>query len=217
MRPLPDRFRNRVDAGRQLSARLSQYAHRSDVTVVGLPRGGVPVAAEVAAALEAPLDICVVRKLGAPTQPELAIGAIAEGGVRILNEALVRDLGLSAGEVEAAISREGAELDHRVARFKAGRPVQSLQRRTVILVDDGLATGATMEAAVASVRRQSPERVVVAVPVGPPDTCRRLTTLADDVVCLSSPEPFSAVGEWYQVFDQTSDQEVAALLTSQPR
>lgn len=211
----PDRFLNRVDAGRQLARRLAQYANKSNVTVVGLPRGGVPVAAEVAKALAAPLDVCVVRKLGAPSQPELAMGAIAEGGVRVLNQDVIHELGLSPQEIEAAAAREFAELDRRVARFRSGGAPKSLRDRTVILVDDGLATGATMEAAVAAVRQQSPERIIVSAPVGASDTCRRFRALADEVVCLNCPEPFYAVGQWYEVFDQTSDEEVVALLRNQ--
>lgn len=208
----PERFLNRPDAGRRLAARLMTYAHRSDVVVLGLPRGGVPVAAEVASALAAPLDVCVVRKIGVPSQPELAMGAIAEGGIQVLHHDLIRQLDLLPGEVEAVSARELAEVDRRVAMFRDGRPRQRLQGRTVILVDDGLATGATMEAAIGSVRSQAPAHVLVAVPVGASDTCRRLKTFADEVVCLETPEPFLAVGQWYQDFAQTTDDEVRDLL-----
>lgn len=208
----PERFLNRPDAGRRLAARLMTYAHRSDVVVLGLPRGGVPVAAEVASALAAPLDVCVVRKIGVPSQPELAMGAIAEGGAQVRHEDLIRQLDLLPGEFEAVAARELAELDRRVLMFRAGRPPKPLRDRIVILIDDGLATGATMEAAIASVRSRAPARVIVAVPVGASDTCRRLKTFADEVVCLETPEPFLAVGQWYQDFAQTTDDEVRDLL-----
>jgi len=208
----PERFLNRSDAGRRLAARLMEYAHRSDVTVLGLPRGGVPVAAEVASALAAPLDVCVVRKVGVPSQPELAMGAIAEGGIQVLHQDLIRQLDLLPGEVDAVTTQELAELDRRVSMFRDGRPRHRLEGRTVILVDDGLATGATMEAAIGSVRSQAPARVLVAVPVGAVDTCRRLRHVADEVICLECPDPFFAVGQWYQDFAQTTDDEVRDLL-----
>lgn len=170
------------------------------------------MAAEVASALAAPLDVCVARKLGTPNQPELAMGAIAEGGIQVLHHDLIRQLDLLPGEIEAVAAREFTEVDRRVSMFRDGRPRLRLQDRTVILVDDGLATGATMEAAIGSVRSQAPARVIVAVPVGAPDTCRRLNTLADEVVCLETPEPFLAVGQWYQDFAQTTDDEVRDLL-----
>lgn len=212
----PDRFRNRVDAGRRLASALKDYADRPDVTVVGLPRGGVPVAAEVAAALKAPLDVCVVRKLGAPGQPELAIGAIAEGGVRVLNKDLIRDIGLETAEIDSAAAREFVELNRRVTRFRGEHAPKPLAGRTVILVDDGLATGATMEAAIAAVRKSTPNKVIVAAPVGATDTCRRLAGIADAVVCPLQPQHFYAVGQWYVDFDQTTDEEVTALLRDQP-
>lgn len=212
----PDRFLNRVDAGRRLSTELMEYADRPDVTVLGLVRGGVPVAAELATVLKAPLDVCVVRKLGAPGQPELAVGAVAEGGIEVLNQGLIHEIGLSEGEVDAAAVREMAELNRRVIQFRGGRARKPLTIRTVILVDDGLATGATMEAAIAAVRQSSPKKVIVAAPVGASDTCRRLRALADEVVCPLTPEPFYAVGQWYEDFDQTTDNEVTALLRSHP-
>jgi len=212
MMRFPDRFLNRSDAGRRLAARLTAYAQRPDVTVLGLPRGGVPVAAEIATALAAPLDVCVVRKLGVPNQPELAMGAIAEGGAQVRHWDLIRQLDLLPGEFDAVAARELAELDHRVLMFRGGRPPKPLSNRIVILVDDGLATGATMEAAIASVRSQDPAKVIVAVPVGAVDTCRRLRHVADEVICLESPDPFFAVGQWYQDFAQTTDDEVRNLL-----
>lgn len=170
------------------------------------------MAAEVASALAAPLDVCVVRKIGVPNQPELAMGAIAEGGIQVLHDDLIRQLDLLPDEVEAVVAREQAELDRRILIFRNGRPRQPLRGRTVILVDDGLATGSTMEAAIGSVRSQSPTRVLVAVPVGAYDTCRRLRSLADEVICLESPDPFYAVGQWYRDFAQTTDDEVRDLL-----
>jgi predicted phosphoribosyltransferase len=206
------RFRDRTDAGRRLAARLSAYANRPDVIVLGLPRGGVPVALEVAAALHAPLDVCLVRKLGVPGYAELAMGAVAAGGVEVLNEDLVRELRISAQAIEQAAASERLELERRERLYRSGRSPLALLGRTVLVVDDGLATGATMEAAVAALRKMHPARIVVAVPVGAPDTVDRLRRDADEVVCLSMPEPFNAVGLWYDTFDQTSDDEVVRLL-----
>lgn len=211
-----DRFRDRVDAGRRLSIALMDYANRPDVTVLGLPRGGVPVAAEVATALSAPLDICVVRKLGAPSQPELAIGAIAEGGARVMNLELIREIGLDSDEIDAVAARELAELEQRVVKFRGGIAPKPLAGRIVILIDDGLATGATMEAAIAAVRQSAPARIIAAAPVGATDTCRRLEAVADEVVCPLRPSHFYAVGQWYEDFYPTTDDEVTALLRAQP-
>ena len=206
------RFRDRFDAGRELAARLSAYAGRSDVQVLGLPRGGVPVAFEVARALRAPLDVFLVRKLGLPGQPELAMGAIASGGVRVLNENLLRGLAVDPGLVEAVTRTEQAELARRERVYRAGRAAPDLRGKTVLVVDDGLATGTTMQAAVAALRQHPPERIVVAVPVGAVETCAELELEADRVVCALTPESFYAVGQWYRDFSQTSDEEVCALL-----
>jgi predicted phosphoribosyltransferase len=206
------RFRDRVDAGRQLAVQLAQYAGRNDVIVLALPRGGVPVGAEVARALEAPLDVFLVRKLGVPGHPELAMGAIASGGVRVLGDDIIRDLAIPTSAIEAVAAREQVELARRERLYRGERPLPSLAQRTIILVDDGLATGATMQAAVEAVRTQQPARVVVAVPVGAPDTCARLRQFADDVVCAESPASFQAVGAWYERFDQTTDDEVLRTL-----
>jgi len=206
------RFRDRTDAGRQLAARLAAYAQHDDVIVLALPRGGVPVAFEVARALGAPLDVFLVRKLGVPGHPELAMGAIASGGVRVLSDDLVRQLGIPMHAVEETTTREQAELERRDHLYRGTRPRPALEHRTVILIDDGLATGATMEAAIRAARASNPARIVVAAPVGARETCERLAGIADEVVCAATPEPFQAVGLWYEEFDQTSDDEVIDLL-----
>ena len=205
-------FHDRADAGRVLAQHLARYATRGDITVLGLPRGGVPVAFEVAAALGAPLDVFVVRKLGTPGQRELAMGAIASGGVRVLNDDVVTALGITPEIIDAVAQSELHELERRERAFREGRPPADIKNRVAILVDDGLATGATMRAAIEAVRQLAPKRVVVAVPVGARDTCEELGRLADEVVCASMPVPFSAVGQWYADFEQTSDDEVRALL-----
>ncbi len=189
-----------------------EYARRTDVVVLGLPRGGVPVASEVADALEAQLDVFLVRKLGTPGHRELAMGAIASGGVRVVNEDVVRWLGITSEQIERAAADEQVELDRRETAYREGRRAAGLAGRVVILVDDGLATGSTMRAAVQAIRQASPSKVIVAVPVGARDTCRAFHDVADEVVCARMPEPFSAVGQWYWNFDQTSDDEVKALL-----
>jgi erythromycin esterase-like protein/predicted phosphoribosyltransferase len=211
------RFANRVEAGQRLGEQLTAYAGRSDVSVLALPRGGVPVAAEVARRLGAPLDVYLVRKLGVPGRPEFAMGAIAEGGVEVLNEALIASLGIPRPAVRQVAVRERLELDRRDRLYRADRPAPPLRGRTVLLIDDGLATGATMEAAVTALRRQQPARIVVAAPVGAADTCQRLRAVADEVVCVSTPEPFEAVGLWYRDFTQTTDDEVRALLAAAER
>jgi erythromycin esterase-like protein/predicted phosphoribosyltransferase len=211
------RFRNRADAGRLLAAHLTKYAGRSDVLVLALPRGGVPVAFEVASALAAPLDVFLVRKLGVPGHPELAMGAIAAGGVEILNAALIRDLGVPAALVEQTAVRERLELERRDRLFRGGRRPAIVRDRTVVLVDDGLATGSTMEAAIVALRQQAPGLIVVAVPVGARETCDRIRRIADRVVCLQTPEPFNAVGLWYDEFEQTSDDEVTRVLAAADR
>lgn len=207
-------FRDRVDAGQKLAARLTEYAGRPDVLVLALPRGGVPVGAEVARALGVPLDVFLVRKLGVPGHAELAMGAIAAGGLQVLSEALIRDLGLPPSLVQQVAARERLELDRRDRLFRGSRPPISVRGRTILLIDDGLATGSTMQAAVTALRPQGPARIVVAAPVGARETCERLLRIADDVVCLEMPEPFTAVGLWYERFDQTSDEEVTRLLAA---
>jgi predicted phosphoribosyltransferase len=208
----PQRFRNRTDAGRQLAEKLAAYAHRPGVLVLALPRGGVPVGFEVARKLGAPLDVFLVRKLGVPGYEELAMGAVATGGVRVLNDEIVRGLGISEHEIDAAAARELQELARRQRLYRGDRPLPDIAGRTIILVDDGLATGATMRAAIAAVRQQQPARIVVAVPTASPDTCEALKAEADDVVCAMTPEPFLAVGHWYEDFTQTTDDEVRELL-----
>jgi predicted phosphoribosyltransferase len=205
-------YADRHDAGRRLAPLLHAYAHRRDVLVLGLPRGGVPVAFEVARALEAPLDVFVVRKIGVPGREELAMGAIATGGVRVLVPEVVRALGIGHAAIDRAADAEFHELVRREQLFRGGRDSHDVTGRTVILVDDGLATGATMRAAVQALRELGPRRIVVAVPVGAAETCEELTRFADEVVCAAAPEPFQAVGLWYGDFAQTEDDEVRALL-----
>jgi erythromycin esterase-like protein/predicted phosphoribosyltransferase len=211
------RFMNRIDAGRQLASHLMKYAGRSDVIVLGLPRGGIPVAHEVAAKLEAPLDVFLVRKLGVPGHPELAMGAIAQGGIEVLSRDLIRDLGIPHALVEQVAVRERLELERRDVLYRAGRRPIAVRDRIVILVDDGLATGSTMQAAVLALRQHAPARIVVAVPVGAAESCTFLQRVADEVVCVSMPEPFRAVGLWYEEFDQTSDAEVTRLIGAAPK
>ena len=205
-------FRDRRHAGRTLAQVLAGYANRSDVIVLALPRGGVPVAYEVAKALHAPLDVFVVRKLGVPGHEEYAMGAIASGGVRVLNDEVVRRLGIPDAAVDAVARSEQGELERRERLYRAGRPPPDARGRTVILVDDGLATGSTMLAAVRALRPQQPARIVVAVPTASAETCAQLRSEADEVVCATTPEPFRAVGMWYDDFSQTSDEEVRELL-----
>jgi len=206
------RLANRAEAGRQLAERLGDYAGRDDVVVLGLPRGGVPVAAEVACALEAPLDVFLVRKLGVPGREELAFGAIALGGARVLNGDVVAALGIDDETIESVASREQAELERRAEAYRGSAEPPDVRGRTAILVDDGLATGATMRAAVEAVRALGPERVVVAVPAAASETCAQLARHVDEIVCLLTPEPFVAVGLWYRDFSETSDDEVRAAL-----
>jgi predicted phosphoribosyltransferase len=206
-------FSNRAEAGRQLAEKLDKYAGRKDVIVLGLPRGGVPVAYEVAKRLRAPLDVFIVRKLGVPGFEELAAGAIASGGVRVLNEAVTRAIPHAEEAIEAVTARETAELERRERIYREGRPPLELRDRIAILVDDGLATGATMRAAVKALRQSGAATIVVAVPVGPPDTCLELEQLADETICLSTPPFFQAVGQYYEDFSQTSDADVGELLS----
>ena len=207
-------FTDRRHAGRALAQKLSDYAHRPDVVVLGLPRGGVPVAREVARALDAPLDVFVVRKVGHPGNPELAIGAIASGGVTVLSHDLIGQLGVGRTALDAAIARERQELERRERAYRQGRPPLALGGKTVLLIDDGLATGATMRAAVAAVRKLSPRSIVVAVPVASPQACDDAAAAADGCVCLSTPPDFMAVGEWYADFGQTTDEEVREFLSA---
>jgi predicted phosphoribosyltransferase len=208
----PKRFRNRNEAGRLLAKKLTAYANRPDVLVLALPRGGVPVAYEVAQALNAPLDVFVVRKLGVPGYEELAMGAVASGGVRVLNERIVHSLEIPEYVIDRVAATELEELARRERAYRGGRSPLQVQGRTVILVDDGLATGATMRAAVRALRQQAPARIVVAVPTASAETCDELRPEVDDVVCAITPEPFHAVGYWYEDFTQTTDQEVRELL-----
>jgi predicted phosphoribosyltransferase len=206
-------FPNRTEAGRQLAEKLVKYADRPEVIVLGLPRGGVPVAFEVAQRLGVPLDVFIVRKLGAPGFEELALGAIASGGVRVLNEDVMRALPNADETIELITAKETAELERREQSYRDGRPAPELRDRVVILVDDGLATGATMRAAVKALRHRGAAKIVVAVPVGPPDTCREFEDEADETICATIPEFFQAVGQYYEDFSQTTDGEVRDLLS----
>jgi putative phosphoribosyl transferase len=206
------RFRDRAHAGRVLARALLAYAGRDDVVVLALPRGGVPVAAELARALGAQLDVFVVRKLGLPGHEELAMGAVAPGGVLVLDDRLVRGLGIPDEVLQETVEKELRELERREAAYRAGRPPLDLEGKTVILVDDGLATGATMRAAALALRKYKPARVVVAVPVASAETCDEFRADVDEIVCALTPSPFHAVGLWYDDFSQTSDEEVRELL-----
>ncbi|WP_128547820.1 phosphoribosyltransferase [Larkinella soli] len=205
-------FFDRTDAGRQLAERLAAYAGGPEVRVLALPRGGVPVAYEVAVRLAVPLDVFLVRKLGVPGQEELALGAIATGGVRVLNRSVLRSMNIRPDQIEQIAAHEQRELHRRELAYRSGRPPVQITGKTILLIDDGLATGATMRAAVEAVRKSAPAKVVVAVPVGAADVCRDFRRLADAVVCLVTPEPFYGVGMWYKQFGQTTDEEVRALL-----
>jgi predicted phosphoribosyltransferase len=206
------RFADRYEAGRLLAEELKHLANRYDVTVLALPRGGVPVAFEVARRLNAPLDVFVVRKLGVPGHEELAMGAIAPGQIVVLNEDLVNYLGIPRSAIEAVTAAEQKELERRDRSYRGVRPPPEIENRTIVLVDDGLATGSTMRAAISAVRRQRPERIIVAVPVAPPSTEAELRKEADEVVSVMQPEPFDGVGRWYSDFSQTTDDEVRRLL-----
>lgn len=205
------RFVDRADAGQKLGVALRSFASENPL-VLGLARGGVPVAAQVARALDAPLDVLLVRKLGVPGQRELAFGAIGEDGAKVLSEQLIRQLALSDSEMAAVEERERVELERRLARYRAGRAPASLVGRTVIIVDDGLATGATARVAVGVARARGARRIIVAVPVASYEAREAITRIADVVTCLSTPEQFRAVGQWYEDFDQTTDEEVTRLL-----
>ena len=205
-------FENRQAAGRALARKLRSYAGRNDVLVLGLPRGGVPIAYEVAETIDAPLDVFLVRKLGVPGHEELAMGAIASGGVQVLSPEIVRTFGVTNHALERVIDAERRELERRERSYRGGRPPLVLRGRTVILVDDGLATGSSMRAAVTAVRKLQAARVVVAVPVAPSSVFHDFRALADEVVCAATPEPFVAVGRFYENFDQTTDEEVRLFL-----
>jgi predicted phosphoribosyltransferase len=210
---MPDRlFRDRHDAGRFLAGLLGHYQGHPDVVVLGLPRGGVPVAYEVARELDAPLDVFLVRKLGVPGREEVALGAIASGGVLVLNSEVVRGLGIPPEVIQRVAEREGRELLRREHAYRDARPMPDVAGKTVLVVDDGLATGASMRAALQALRRLAPARIVVAVPAAPESTCRELDALVDEGVCATTPVPFHAVGQSYRDFTQTTDEEVRNLL-----
>jgi predicted phosphoribosyltransferase len=211
--PFPDRHAGGVE----LATKLGHLAHRDDVVVLALPRGGVPVGFEVAAALDAPLDIFLVRKLGMPGHPEYAMGAIASGGIRVLDEEVVRWYGISDRAIESVAREEQRELERREREYRRGQRMVDLRNKRVILVDDGLATGSTMRAAVQAVRQHGPAHVIVAVPVGAPSTCAAFADVTDETICARTPEPFSAVGLWYRDFSQTTDDEVHELLDRRAR
>lgn len=208
------RFRDRVEAGRALSVALARYRHDPRAVVLALPRGGVPVGFEVATALGLPLDVFVVRKLGVPRHPEVAMGAIASGGVLVLNQETIEAIGIAPAEIEAVRRIEARELARREAAYRPERPPLDVRGKTAIVVDDGLATGATLRAAVTALRQRGAARIVAAVPVGATDTCAALRAEVDELVCLHTPSPFHAVGLWYQRFEQTTDDEVRDLLSA---
>jgi predicted phosphoribosyltransferase len=205
-------FRDRQEAGCLLAEKLAAYAERPDVIVLALPRGGVPVGFEVARVLHAPLDVVIVRKLGVPGQEELAMGAIAMGGMQVLNVPVVHSFGISQKEIESAAAKERLELERRERAYRGGRAAPEIRGHIVILVDDGIATGTTMKVAIAALKQQRPSRIVVAVPVAPWSSCQEMKREVDDVVCLLSPEDFMAIGAWYADFTQVPDQEVCDLL-----
>jgi len=205
-------FQDRTEAGRLLAEKLMAYANRPDVLVLALPRGGVPVAFEVAKALNVPLDIFLVRKLGLPGHEELAMGAIASGGMRVLNEDVVHYLRVPNEVIEKVARREQQELERREREYRGDRPAPEVRGRTIILIDDGLATGSSMRAAVRALRQQQPARIIVAVPIAAESTCNEFKAEVDEIVCALTPEPFHAVGLWYEDFSQTTDEEVRDLL-----
>jgi putative phosphoribosyl transferase len=205
-------FQDRSEAGRRLAKLLKPYANRDDVIVLGIPRGGVPVAFEVAAALKAPLDLFLLRKLGVPGQEELAFGAIASGGVRVLDHEIVDGMGLTNNQIEEVVARETTELQRRERLYRGGRPPLDIRGFTVLLVDDGIATGSSMRAAIAALRQREPARLVIAVPVAPSSTCKRLQAAVDELVCDQMPESFYAIGQFYEEFSQVTDEEVIELL-----
>jgi len=205
-------FTDRSDAGKQLAKELSKFKGQDDVIVLGLPRGGVPVAFEVAEALKLPLDVFIVRKLGVPGQSELAMGAIASGDIQVLNDSVVRRAGISDAQIEEVAEQEKEELKKREKAYRGARPDINLQGKTVLLVDDGLATGASMRAAISALREHNPDKIIVAVPTAPPDTCQEFEPEVDQIICLRTPSPFWGVGGSYQNFSQTTNEEVRNLL-----
>lgn len=209
------KFRNRTEAGQLLASQLTAYANAKDVLVLGLPRGGVPVAYEVAKALHLPLDICLVRKLGLPSNKELAMGAIGMGDVMVLNDDLVSWLGISREKIDRVAVQEKEELERRDHLYRGSRPFPDVRGRIIILIDDGIATGATLRAAIATMRKQQPQSIVVAVPVAPLSACDEFRAEADKIVCLMTPEPFHSISLWYEDFSQTTDEEVRKLLEEQ--
>ncbi len=210
--PMETRFCNRTEAGKLLASKLTQYANRPDVLILGIPHGGVTVAFEVAKALNAPLDICLVRKLGVPGHPELAIGAIAAGGFQVLNEELLDWMRISGHTIAEVADRELQELEHHDRLYRGDRLPLNIRDRIVIVVDDGLATGAMMRAAIGVLKPQQPQRIIIAVPVAPLDTCNELRTEVDEVVCLMTPTQFGGIGLWYEDFAPTTDDEVCELI-----
>jgi putative phosphoribosyl transferase len=205
-------FQDRRDAGQRLASQLAEYADRPDVIVLGLPRGGVPIAYEIASALHVPLDICLVRKLGVPGQEELAMGAIAPANVMVLNRDVIRSLRISEAELNAVAAQEQQELNRRDRAYRGDRALPQLQDRTVIVVDDGIATSSTIRAAIATLKAAAPQTIIVAVPIAPSVVVKSLEAIVDRVVCLLTPEPLHSIGQWYENFDQTSDDEVRDLL-----
>jgi len=205
-------FRNRKQAGQRLAKKLYNYADQLDVLVLALARGGVPVGYEVASALHVPLDVFTVRKLGTPGQEELAMGAIAPGGVRVINHEVVRSMMISEVTIEEVVARELAELERREKAYRGERPRPEIKGKTIIIVDDGLATGASMRAAVYAIRKQLPKKIIVAVPVGAESTCASFNDIADEIICLETPAPFYGVGAWYDDFSQPTDEEVRTLI-----
>jgi putative phosphoribosyl transferase len=212
--PVETRFRNRTEAGKLLASKLIQYANRTDVLVLGIPRGGVPVAAEIATALNAPLDICVVRKLGVPGNQELAMGAIAAGGFEVLNEDLLDWMRISGHTIAEVGDRELHELQRRDRIYRGDRSLPTIRDRIVIVVDDGLATGATMRAAIGVLKHQQPQRLIIAVPVAPLDICDRLRAEVNEIVCLMTPKHFPGISRWYEDFTQTTDEQVCEFLNA---
>jgi putative phosphoribosyl transferase len=205
-------FKNRTEAGRRLTQKLLAYAHRSDVLVLALPRGGVPVAFEIAKVLSLPLDICLVRKLGVPGHLELAMGAIAQGGLIVLNKDIIQWRRISQGEIDLVVEKEQQELERRERLYRGDRPLPHLRDRTLILVDDGIATGSTLRAAISTLKPQQPASIIIAVPVAPPSICQELRSEVDQVICLNTPTNLCSVSLWYDDFSQTTDLEVRTLL-----
>ena len=208
------RFANRAEGGKMLAEALSDYSGRSGILILALPRGGVPVAYEVAKSLSAPMDLWLVRKLGVPGQEELALGALAGKSICVLNDDIIDILNIDQSAIDAVTAREQVELERRNRLYRQGRPPPDIREKIIIIIDDGLATGATMRAAIASLRQAGATRIIAAVPVGAVSTCRKIEQEADELVCLYTPEPFHGVGQWYSDFSQTSDEEVLALLAS---